>query len=68
MLLPGLLLLLEPGVVELPCEELLPGVLELLPPRRELLDDVPEDPLIPDWPDWELLVPGEPTALELEPL
>ena len=67
LLLPGVLLL-EPGVEELPCEELLPGVLELLPPRRELLEDEPGDPLMPDCPDWEPLVPGEPTALELEPL
>jgi hypothetical protein len=67
LLLPGVLLL-DPGEDEL----LLPGVVELLP-----LEDVPGLPMLllgrvprpeePElMPDWEPLMPGEPTALELD--
>jgi hypothetical protein len=68
--------LLLPGEEE-PCEELLPGVVlvpleevpglpMLLPPGRLVPSPAPEEPEL--MPDWEPLMPGEPTALLLEPL
>ena len=70
-------LLLLPGLLEPEVEELLPGVVELLLPGVVRLEEAPGLPMLlplglvprPELPelipDWEPLVPGEPTALLL---